>query len=207
LVVEATSFTHGVYLGVTMVSETTAAATGAAGVPRHDPMAMLPFCGYNMADYFQHWLDVGSKLEHPPRIFHVNWFRTGGDGRVLWPGYGENIRVLQWMIDRIAGEAEARSTWLGYLPEREDLDLSGLPLTDREIDELLAIDPDIWLEEASRHEQWLERFGSRTPEVLRGEHAALVERIETARQGASASLPSREGSDRVARRATRADSS
>jgi phosphoenolpyruvate carboxykinase (GTP) len=181
LVVEATSFTHGVYLGVTMVSETTAAATGAAGVLRHDPMAMLPFCGYNMADYFRHWLDVGSQLRSAPRIFHVNWFRTGSDGRVLWPGYGENIRVLRWMIDRIAGEAGARSTWLGYMPERRELDMSGLAMTDRDFNELFAIDPEAWLEEAERHQRLLSQFGSRMPEVLLEEHAALVRRIQAAR--------------------------
>jgi phosphoenolpyruvate carboxykinase (GTP) len=205
LVVEATNFTHGVYLGVTMISETTSAATGTAGVPRHDPMAMLPFCGYNMADYFRHWLDVGSQLKRPPRVFHVNWFRTGSDGHVLWPGYGENIRVLGWMIDRIHGEARARSTWLGNMPEREGLDFTGLDLTDHDIDELFTIDPDTWLEETDRHEKLLAQFGSRMPDELIDEHAALVARIRAARQ---TSASSRESSGRVPPiRASRADNS
>ena len=114
----AFSFAHGVYVGATMVSETTAAATGATGIARSDPMAMRPFCGYNMADYFAHWLDVGKRLDHPPLVFSVNWFRATADGSFMWPGYGENVRVLQWMIDRIHGDADARSTLLGYLPHR-----------------------------------------------------------------------------------------
>jgi phosphoenolpyruvate carboxykinase (GTP) len=204
LVFEATSFTHGVYLGMTMVSETTAAATVAAGVPRNDPMAMLPFCGYNMADYFRHWLDVGNRLRRPPRIFHVNWFRTGSDGHVLWPGYGENIRVLRWMIDRISGEARARSTCLGYMPEPGAIDRSGLSISDDDYADLFAIDPDTWREEAMRHEQLLARFGSRMPQVLLDEHAALVRRIQVA----SAAASSRDGSARdTAMRASRADSS
>jgi phosphoenolpyruvate carboxykinase (GTP) len=183
LVFEATSFTHGVYLGATMVSETTAAATGQLGVARHDPMAMLPFCGYNVADYFRHWLDVGKRLSRPPRIFHVNWFRTDVDGTLLWPGYGENVRVLDWMIERIHGSDDARPTLLGYVPGPSGIDLSGLGMTDAAYDELFEIDPDAWASEAEDQKRFLNQFGARLPEALVREHAALVRRITASRAG------------------------
>ena len=120
-----------------MASETTAAATGAVGVTRRDPMAMLPFCGYNMGDYFGHWLEMGAKLKNPPRIFHVNWFRRGADGKFLWPGYGENVRVLKWMLDRIEGRAEAKETPIGNVPTPESLLLDGLSISPDTLNELL----------------------------------------------------------------------
>ena len=196
LVFEATSFTHGVYVGATMVSETTAAATGATGVPRHDPMAMLPFCGYNMADYFRHWLEIGPKLSHPPKIFHVNWFRQSKSGSFLWPGFGENIRVMQWMIDRIHGEADARSTLLGHVPARNGFNLDGLAMGGASYDDLFDVDPDAWAEEADAHLKFLRIFGSRLPDVLVEEQAALVRRVAEARASAPApkSSPPESGS-------------
>jgi phosphoenolpyruvate carboxykinase (GTP) len=177
LVFEATSFAHGVYLGATLVSETTAAATGATGVARHDPMAMLPFCGYHMADYFRHWLDVGKRLSSPPKIFHVNWFRTDADGDLLWPGYGENIRVLSWMIRRIHGAADARATPIGYVPSPGHIDLGGLGMSDDAYDDLFEIDDDAWAREADEHRQYLAKFGDRLPAALSREQAALARRI------------------------------
>jgi phosphoenolpyruvate carboxykinase (GTP) len=185
LVFEATSFAHGVYLGATLVSETTAAATGATGVARHDPMAMLPFCGYHMADYFRHWLDIGKRLDRPPKVFHVNWFRTDADGELLWPGYGENIRVLSWMSRRIQGKADARATPLGYVPARGDLDLSGLGMADDAYDDLFEIDDEAWAREADEHRQFLATFGDRLPAALEREQAALARRIAAVRPAQS----------------------
>ncbi len=181
LVFEAMSFAHGVYLGATLVSETTAAATGKTGVARHDPMAMLPFCGYNMGDYFRHWLDICKRLSRPPKIFHVNWFRTDQDGHFLWPGYGENIRVLEWMIGRIHGDADARATVLGRVPAPASIDLSGLGLGDGAYDELFEVDRDAWASEAEEHRRFLSEFGPRLPDAVLREHAALLKRIEAAR--------------------------
>jgi phosphoenolpyruvate carboxykinase (GTP) len=177
LVFEATSFAHGVYLGATLVSETTAAATGAIGVARHDPMAMLPFCGYHMADYFRHWLDVGKRLDAPPKVFHVNWFRTDADGDLLWPGYGENIRVLSWMIRRIHGATDARATAIGYVPLPGQIDLGGLGMSDDAYDDLFEIDDEAWAREADEHRQYLAKFGARLPAALAREQAALARRI------------------------------
>lgn len=178
LVFESDSWEHGVYLGATMVSETTAAATGAVGVPRHDPMAMLPFCGYNMADYFGHWLRMGKKLKSPPKIFYVNWFRTGDDGKFLWPGFGDNIRVLEWMMDRIAGKAEAKATVIGQVPTPDSLDLEGLSIAEKQLDQLLDVDAKAWAKEAESHKSFLEKFGDKTPPELWEQHKALLGRIE-----------------------------
>ena len=177
LVFESTSWQHGVYLGATMVSETTAAATGAVGVPRNDPMAMLPFCGYNMADYFGHWLKVGERLTNPPKIFYVNWFRTDDDGKFLWPGYGDNIRVLSWMVDRVRGEGAAVPTVIGNVPAAHALDASGLGIDEAQLAALLAVDPSAWSGEAEAHRAFLEKFGDRTPRALWSEHEALVGRV------------------------------
>jgi phosphoenolpyruvate carboxykinase (GTP) len=181
LVYEAKSWRHGVYLGATMVSETTAAAAGEVGVPRNDPMAMLPFCGYNLADYFRHWLNVGKSLKHPPKIFHVNWFRTSSRGKYLWPGFGENIRVLKWIFGRIEGNTGTRETPIGLVPSDGSLDLTGLDLTSETLDLLMAVDGDEWLEEARRNFEFLARFGDRLPRSILSEHRSLVKRLGRAR--------------------------
>jgi phosphoenolpyruvate carboxykinase (GTP) len=180
LVYEARDWDHGVYVGATLVSETTAAATGAVGVPRNDPMAMLPFCGFNMADYFGHWLSMGRRLTHPPRIFHVNWFRTSDEGKFLWPGFGENIRVLRWILERVDEAREGQATPIGVVPRREDLDLDGLDIGRERFEQLMAVEPHEWLEEAARSDAFLERFGERLPTTLRKEHEALVQRLRNA---------------------------
>ncbi len=178
LVYESQNWQHGVFVGATMASETTAAATGAVGVTRRDPMAMLPFCGYNMADYFAHWLAMGPKLRNPPRIFHVNWFRRGADGKFLWPGYGENVRVLKWMLDRIEGRAEAKETPIGHVPMPKSLLLDGLSISPDTLNELLQVDPSAWAAESRAVGRFFEEFGNRLPEPLRQEHRALDERLQ-----------------------------
>jgi phosphoenolpyruvate carboxykinase (GTP) len=166
LVFQSRDFAHGVFVGATMGSETTAAATGQVGVVRRDPMAMLPFCGYNMGDYFQHWLDMGRVLSRPPAIFHVNWFRTGADGRYLWPGFGENLRVLLWMIDRVKGGGGAVETPIGLVPAPGALMLDGLSVSRSDVDALLRVDRDEWAAEVPEIRAFFERFGSRLPEEL-----------------------------------------
>jgi phosphoenolpyruvate carboxykinase (GTP) len=179
LVYEARDWTHGVYVGATLVSETTAAATGAVGVPRNDPMAMLPFCGLNMGDYFGHWLSMGKRLCEPPKIFHVNWFRTGEDGKFLWPGFGDNIRVIDWALQRLDGGAEAHSTPLGYVPTYRAMDLRGLDVGPAKFERLVDVDARAWLEEADRNGKFLQRFGERLPLALRVEHEAFVARLHS----------------------------
>src|SRR5271166_6178666 len=147
LVYQARSWLHGVLVGAGLASETTAAATGEVGVVRRDPMAMKPFAGYNFGDYWGHWIDVGAKLKSPPQIFHVNWFRQDAGGKYLWPGYGENLRVLRWVIDRCKGSARAHDTAIGHLPNPADLDLQGLDIAPGALEELLAVDPKLWEEE------------------------------------------------------------
>jgi phosphoenolpyruvate carboxykinase (GTP) len=181
LVYEARSWRHGVYVGATMVSETTAAATGAVGVPRNDPMAMLPFCGYNMGDYFRHWLSVGKQLEQPPKIFHVNWFRTGPDGRFLWPGFGDNARVLAWILSRVEGSGAIQESPIGLLPTADAIDTSGLDISPDRMHALLTVDAGEWIAEAERNAEFLARFGARTPRALLSEHRALVGRLSAAR--------------------------
>jgi phosphoenolpyruvate carboxykinase (GTP) len=177
LVYEARDWTHGVYVGATVVSETTAAATGAVGVPRNDPMAMLPFCGYNMADYFAHWLNMGRRLTRPPRIFHVNWFRTDGDGRFLWPGFGDNIRVLDWILRRVDGLKQATETPIGHVPTHDTMDLSNIDVSPQRFEALTAVDVGAWLGEADRNGAFLESFGQRLPDALRSEHRMLIQRL------------------------------
>ena len=178
LVYESCDWQHGVFVGATMASETTAAATGAVGVTRRDPMAMLPFCGYNMADYFAHWLEMGPKIKRQPKIFHVNWFRKGANGRLLWPGYGENVRVLKWVLDRIEGRANAAETPIGYVPTPGSLSLDGLAISRDALEELLRVDPSDWAEETRATGEFFERFGAHLPSALRTEHEALVNRLE-----------------------------
>jgi phosphoenolpyruvate carboxykinase (GTP) len=178
LVFESRDWQHGVFVGATMASETTAAATGAVGVTRRDPMAMLPFCGYNMADYFAHWLDIGPRLKNLPKIFHVNWFRRGADGKFLWPGYGENVRVLKWMLDRIEGRTDANETPIGNVPIPGSLLLDGLAISPATLDELLRVDPTAWVEESKAIGKFFDKFGDRLPAALRTEHKALADRLQ-----------------------------
>ena len=178
LVYEATNWQHGVYVAATMASETTAATTGAVGVTRRDPMAMLPFCGYNMADYFGHWLEMGSKIPHPPKVFHVNWFRKGDDGKFLWPGYGENVRVLKWMLERIEGKAAATETPIGLLPTPESLTLDGINVTRKTLEDLLSVDPAAWIKEHADVTSFFKDFGDRLPDGIRDEHRRLGERLQ-----------------------------
>jgi phosphoenolpyruvate carboxykinase (GTP) len=178
LVYEAFDWQHGVYVGATMASETTAAATGDVGITRRDPMAMLPFCGYNMADYFQHWLDMGKRIPHPPKIFHVNWFRKGPDGKFLWPGYGENVRVLKWILERVEGNGHAEETPIGHVPTRNALTLDGLTLPSESLRELFRVDADDWEQDLSDTREFFAKFGGRLPAPLREEYQDVVRRFE-----------------------------
>ena len=153
-----------------MASETTAAATGKVGVVRHDPMAMRPFCGYHMGEYFQHWLDMGKKLgDKAPKIFNVNWFRLDDEGNFIWPGFGDNMRVLEWIIDRCEGKVDAKDTAIGYVPNVEDIDIEGLnDVTTDTIAELLNVDKDVWTAEAADIEDFYNTtFGDKLPTELR----------------------------------------
>ncbi len=177
LVYQSFNWNHGVFMGATMASETTAAAAGQVGVVRRDPMAMIPFCGYNMGDYFQHWLDMGTKTDKLPLIFHVNWFRTNADGKFIWPGFGDNVRVLNWILARCAGEVDAVETAIGYLPKKEDLDLTGLDISDEVLDELLSVDKEVWLEETKGISEFFAKFGDRLPKELAAELEGLKARL------------------------------
>ncbi|MEG0839414.1 MAG: phosphoenolpyruvate carboxykinase (GTP) [Hydrogenoanaerobacterium sp.] len=168
LVYQSRSWEHGVFVGSTMASETTAAATGAVGVVRRDPMAMLPFCGYHMGDYFQHWLDMGKTLgDKAPKIFNVNWFRTDDEGHFVWPGFGDNMRVLMWIIDRCNGNADAVETPIGYEPKPEDINIEGLDgITTATVKDLLTVDKDLWEEEAAGIREFYAKFGDKLPKEL-----------------------------------------
>jgi phosphoenolpyruvate carboxykinase (GTP) len=166
LVVEGDGWPNGVFLGARMGSETTAAASHQEGVVRRDPMAMLPFCGYNMADYFGHWLNIGKRLTNPPKIFSINWFRTDDQGKYIWPGFGENIRVIKWMIDRVNNRVEGISTPIGIIPKLKDLDMSGLDIPEKKMEKLFELDMDGWLKEAEGIEEFFKKFGSRMPEEM-----------------------------------------
>ena len=177
LVMEAHDWTHGVLIGATMASETTAAATGAVGVIRRDPMAMKPFCGYHFADYWQHWLEVGGKLSRPPKIFQVNWFRRDDQGRFIWPGFGDNLRVLEWIVQRCHDEADAISTPVGYVPPADAINVSDLE-EKPDLETLLGIETDAWLEEWMAIEGFLSEYGDRVPR-------ALIQRLEGVKQALS----------------------
>ncbi|NLM22988.1 MAG: phosphoenolpyruvate carboxykinase (GTP) [Firmicutes bacterium] len=177
LVYEAFNWQHGVYVGATMASELTAAQYGKQGKVRRDPMAMLPFCGYNMADYFRHWLSFGKKIGHPPKIFHVNWFRKDEKGRYLWPGFGENLRVLNWIIQRAHGRIDAVETPIGFVPTADGIDVTGLDITAEAMKALNAIDVDEWMEELAGHRTFFEQFGDRLPPEMLEECRALEERL------------------------------
>jgi phosphoenolpyruvate carboxykinase (GTP) len=177
LVYEARDWKHGVLVGASVASETTAAMVGQQGVVRRDPMAMLPFCGYNFADYWQHWLNIGAKLARPPRIYHVNWFRRDAQNKFLWPGYGENLRVLEWMLDRCAGNAGAAETPIGRLPRPEDIDTKGLNVGADALKALLSVEPGLWKKEAADLRAYFEQFGSRMPGELLEELKGLESRL------------------------------
>jgi phosphoenolpyruvate carboxykinase (GTP) len=180
LVFQSRDWAHGVFVGATMGSETTAAATGQVGIVRRDPMAMLPFCGYNMGDYFGHWLRMGRSLARPPLIFHVNWFRTGADGRFVWPGFGQNLRVLLWMIDRVEGKGGAVETPAGMVPTPDALNTDGLPLSRADLESLLRVERDEWSAEVPEIRAFFDRFGDRLPAELSRSLDALSHELSTA---------------------------
>lgn len=177
LVYESFGWQHGTYIGATMASETTAAALGAQGVVRRDPMAMLPFCGYNMADYFRHWLEMGKKLTNPPKIFRVNWFRQDESGNFLWPGFGENLRVLRWIIERCKGKGSAIETPIGFVPSAGSIDLDGLEISYQTMEELTHVDKEGWYEELESQTEWFRQFGYTLPLEIWEEHEALADRL------------------------------
>jgi phosphoenolpyruvate carboxykinase (GTP) len=177
LVFEARDWAHGVFVATAVASETTAAQSGAVGVVRRDPMAMLPFCGYNMADYWGHWLEVGQKLRQPPRIFHVNWFRQGHDGKFLWPGFGENLRVLKWVVERCQGRGQAVESPIGHLPAAGAIDTTGLSVSPETMKELLSVDAADWRPEATAIGEFFAKFGDRVPPELERQRKALIDRL------------------------------
>lgn len=179
LVYESFNWQHGVFVAATMASELTAAQVGKVGQVRRDPMAMLPFCGYNMADYFRHWLQMGKGMMHPPRIFHVNWFRTDEKGNFLWPGYGENLRVLEWILDRCNNKVEAIKTPIGFMPNPLDVDMTGLSMQDGALEKLLEIDRKAWIEELKSIKDFFKQFGKGLPKELWQEYGSLQERLKS----------------------------
>ena len=178
LVYQSRDWKHGVFVGSIMGSEKTAAAEGTVGETRRDPMAMLPFCGYHMADYWQHWLDMEEKVPNPPKIFNVNWFRTDDKGEFLWPGFGENLRVLEWILKRCFDEVDARETEIGYLPKVEDINLEGIDVDRETLAGLLSVDRALWRKEAEGVEEFYQQFGEKLPQVLREELSALKARLK-----------------------------
>ena len=177
LIYESFNWQHGTYVGATMASETTAAALGAQGVVRRDPMAMLPFCGYNMADYFRHWLEMGNRMSNPPKIFRVNWFRQDDNGKFIWPGFGDNLRVLQWIIERCKGQGGAVETPIGYVPSASGIDMDGLSISYQTMEELTHVDKEGWFEELDNQTEWFKQFGYTLPLEIWQEHEALVDRL------------------------------
>ena len=178
LVYEARNWSHGVLVGASVASETTAAATGEVGVVRRDPMAMKPFAGYNYGDYFGHWLDVGAKLKRPPHVFHVNWFRQSANGDFLWPGFGDNLRVLSWILDRCEGRASAQETAIGFLPRPSDLNLAGADVSPQAMNELTTLDKAAWVREVAEFRKYLQEFGARTPQRMYDELAEVERRLQ-----------------------------
>ncbi len=177
LVYQARDWNHGVYVGASVASETTAAQTGAVGVVRRDPMAMLPFCGYNMGDYFSHWLRMGTRMKAPPKVFHVNWFRQDAAGKFVWPGFGENLRVLRWVIDRCHGEGAAVESPIGWLPSPGGVDMSGLNLDPALQSDLFAVDKGEWKAEAENVAEFFAKFGDRLPAEMENQRKTLLARL------------------------------
>lgn len=177
LVYQSRSWDNGVFVGSIMASETTAAAAGAVGVVRRDPMAMLPFCGYHMGDYFQHWIDMGKKIKVQPKIFNVNWFRTDSEGHFIWPGFGDNMRVLDWILKRCEETVDADETAIGYVPKPEDINLEGCSVDEETLKGLLNVDTETWKKEAEGIKEFYKKFGDRLPKELEDELAALESRL------------------------------
>jgi phosphoenolpyruvate carboxykinase (GTP) len=180
LVYQARNWRHGVLVGASVASETTAANIGDVGVVRRDPMAMKPFCGYNFADYWAHWLSFKRPADHLPKIFHVNWFRQDKEGNFLWPGFGENLRVLRWIIERCENKVDARETPIGFLPNPEDIDVNGLDVTEDTMETLLSVNAEQWQAEMQSVAEYLDEFGERLPEELRQEHQRIMEAVNQA---------------------------
>jgi phosphoenolpyruvate carboxykinase (GTP) len=182
LVTQARDWQHGVFIGATLGSEQTAAAEGKVGTVRRDPMAMLPFLGYNVGDYFAHWIDIGKNADESkmPKIFFVNWFRRGADGRFLWPGFGENSRVMKWIIDRIEQKAGGKTTPIGTVPTADDIDLSGMDVDPADVNEALAVNVAEWREELPQIEEWFEFVGEKLPTGIKDEFDALKHRLAEA---------------------------
>jgi len=174
LVYEAKSWEHGVLVGAGVASETTAAATGQVGIVRRDPMAMKPFCGYNFADYWSHWLSFAERTDKLPKIFHVNWFRQDDDGNFLWPGFSENLRVLQWIIQRCEGQVEAVETAIGHLPKEDGIQVSDLDIDPEVWKSLISINDDQWRNEMAEFGDYLDSFGDRLPQKLREQHEVVT---------------------------------
>lgn len=178
LVYQSRDWDNGVFVGSIMASETTAAAAGAVGVVRRDPMAMLPFCGYHMGDYFAHWIEMGKVLgDKAPKIFNTNWFRLDDEGHFIWPGFGDNLRVLEWILKRCEGEVGAKETAIGYVPNADDINLEGLDLDKATLESILEVDNDVWAEEAKGIEEFYGRFGDKLPQELRDQLNALKDRL------------------------------
>jgi phosphoenolpyruvate carboxykinase (GTP) len=181
LVTEARNWVEGVYMAATMGSETTAAAAGAQGVVRRDPFAMLPFIGYNMSDYFQHWLSLGKKLEASgaklPRIFCVNWFRKGPDGKFVWPGYGENMRVLQWIIERVEGQGKGAENAFGTTPRHADLNWAGLDFSAAQYEQVTSLDPEAWKTELALHDELFQKLAHHLPSEMTATKAKIEQRL------------------------------
>jgi len=179
LVYQSFNWQHGTFLGATLASETTAAATGAVGVVRRDPMAMLPFCGYNMGDYWSHWLSMAKRATHPPKIFRVNFFQRNERGRFLWPGFGENLRILRWIIERCKGGGEANETPIGYVPKASILSGEGLEISKSDVDQLVAVDREAWKNNLKSQGDFFDTFGDRLPAGIKEEHKALANRLNS----------------------------
>jgi phosphoenolpyruvate carboxykinase (GTP) len=178
LVYETFNWQHGVFVGATMASERTAAQFGKLGEVRRDPMAMFPFSGYNMAEYFRHWLEMGKRMRKAPKIFHVNWFRTDESGNLLWPGFGENLRVLEWILDRCNNKVEAQEIPIGYIPRTSDIDMTGLSLPQGASELLLEIDRKQWLEELKAIKRFFKLFKKDLPKELWEEYESLLARLK-----------------------------